>query len=296
MRNLVAFIFVCFLGFGWTSTACAQRTIEWSGMTWDIKSGNGLGPGPNNWSDNTDSVWVDSDGNLHLKIRQQGGVWYSAEIIAQQSLGYGDYEFRINSDTESFDRNVVVGFFTYLSDNEEIDIELTQFGDPANNNAHFTTQPYFTPGNSLGFDLGLTGNLSTHSFDWTADRIEFESLKGHHSTPPTSASVINQWAYTGPDIPLQSSEKARINFWLFQGRTPANNLEHELIIDSFRFTPASAVLLGDVDLSGAVDFLDIAPLITILSANGFQDEADLNLDSAVTFLDIQPFINILAGQ
>ena len=222
------------------------RTIQWSGLTWDVKNGNGLGPGPNNWSDSTDSVWVDAQGNLHLKVRRHRGKWYSAEVISQNSLGYGDYEFRIESNTENYDKNVVAGFFTYASDTEEVDIELTKFGDANNTNAHYTVQPYFNPGNTTGFDLGLTGDFSTHSFDWTANQIDFESLHGHHSSPPTPGHVINQWSYTGADIPSEGSEKVHINLWLFQGNKPSNNQSHELIIDSFTFTPAGGAAVAAV--------------------------------------------------
>ena len=55
------------------------------------------------------------------------------------------------------------------------------------------------------------------------------------------------------------------------------------------------VLLGDCDQDGDVDFLDIAPFISILSTNAFLEEADINQDGAVTFLDIAGFIAILAG-
>ena len=55
-------------------------------------------------------------------------------------------------------------------------------------------------------------------------------------------------------------------------------------------------LLGDVDLNGSVEFLDINPFIDVLSSNGFQCEADIDEDGMVTFLDIQPFITILANQ
>lgn len=55
------------------------------------------------------------------------------------------------------------------------------------------------------------------------------------------------------------------------------------------------VLLGDVDLSGSVDFLDIAPFISVLSSNGSQPEADCDENGVVDFLDIAPFIAILSG-
>jgi len=57
---------------------------------------------------------------------------------------------------------------------------------------------------------------------------------------------------------------------------------------------ASEFLLGDVNLDGAVDFLDIAPFITLLSTGEFQAEADTNEDGVVDFLDIAPFIVLLS--
>jgi hypothetical protein len=54
-------------------------------------------------------------------------------------------------------------------------------------------------------------------------------------------------------------------------------------------------LLGDVNLDGVVNFLDIAPFIAVLSGNAFQAEADVNLDDVVNFLDIAAFIAILSG-
>ena len=57
----------------------------------------------------------------------------------------------------------------------------------------------------------------------------------------------------------------------------------------------SDFLLGDTDLNGVVDFFDIAPFIGILSAEGFQAEADIDQNGEVNFFDISPFIAILAG-
>jgi len=53
---------------------------------------------------------------------------------------------------------------------------------------------------------------------------------------------------------------------------------------------------GDVDMSGIVDFGDIAPFIAVLQAGGSQAEADTNCDGMVDFGDIAPFIAILQGQ
>ena len=53
--------------------------------------------------------------------------------------------------------------------------------------------------------------------------------------------------------------------------------------------------LGDVNLDGAVDFLDIQPLIDLLSFGRFQAEGDMDLDGDVDFLDIPLFIVRLAN-
>ena len=55
------------------------------------------------------------------------------------------------------------------------------------------------------------------------------------------------------------------------------------------------VVIGDINLSGVIDFLDIAPFILRLSAGEFQAEADINQDGMVDFLDIGPFISLLQG-
>ncbi len=58
---------------------------------------------------------------------------------------------------------------------------------------------------------------------------------------------------------------------------------------------ASNSLLGDVNLDGVVNFLDIFPLISVLANEEFQFEADANQDGVVNFLDISPFISLLAS-
>ena len=60
--------------------------------------------------------------------------------------------------------------------------------------------------------------------------------------------------------------------------------------------PATTVLLGDVNLDGMVNFLDISPFIIRLSNQEVQAEADVNQDGAVSFLDISPFILVLTAE
>ena len=54
------------------------------------------------------------------------------------------------------------------------------------------------------------------------------------------------------------------------------------------------MLLGDCNLDGEVNFLDISPFIVFLSGGTFLEQADCNQDGEVNFMDISPFINILS--
>lgn len=54
-------------------------------------------------------------------------------------------------------------------------------------------------------------------------------------------------------------------------------------------------LLGDVNIDGQINLLDVGPFINQLSSGQFQCEADVNVDGVVNLLDVEPFIELLAG-
>ena len=70
-------------------------------------------------------------------------------------------------------------------------------------------------------------------------------------------------------------------------------------VGAFRITITPAdmeALKGDVNLSGGVDFSDIAPFIAVLQGGMFQAEADCDCSLEVDFSDIPAFIAILQAQ
>ncbi len=54
-------------------------------------------------------------------------------------------------------------------------------------------------------------------------------------------------------------------------------------------------LLGDVNMDGVVNLLDVAPFIELIANGGFLPEADMNQDGVVNLLDVQLFIAAIAG-
>lgn len=216
------------------------RTIQFAGLNWTVKSGYG-GPGPNYWSDSTDSVWVDGEGKLHLKIRQIGATWYCSEVIAQQSFGYARYTAKLSSNPELYEPNAVVGLFTYKNDTEEIDIEFTKWGSSSDpTTGQFAVQPSVPNTSSrVRFETGLAGTNppSTHHFTWTPDDIYWQSYNGHADNLGDPGDLIYEHTYVGSKNPPLSDATFRINFWMFQGNTPTQ--EMELIVDDVQIVPES---------------------------------------------------------
>lgn len=228
---------------GFKTQAVNRRIIDFSGYKWLVRNTTGLqGPGPNYFSNSTQNVFVDSEGQLHLKITKRKGKWYCASIGNLTSLGYGTYRFYIASKIDTIDKNSVVGLFTWDDDpayhNREIDIEFSKWGNESSSfNSQYVVQPWENEANINRFTTNLdSGNYSTHRFTWSPDKISFLSVYGHYDFLVDQNYLINSWDYQGSDIPLKGNEKIAVNLWNFQGKAPAQ--EVELIIKRFEFVPS----------------------------------------------------------
>jgi hypothetical protein len=235
-----AALFALILGFIQNSEAA--RTIEFAGRIWNVKSGTGLGPGPNNWSDSIDNVWVDSSGYLHLKIRQVASQWYCSEVWTTQATGYGIYRFYLVGRVDQLDKNVVFSPFLYYDDSHEVDIEFSKWGsaDPSAPNAQFVVQPASIPGNRFTFEAALSGDYTTHYFNWQASGITFKGIYGHYSEPPDPNYLIAQWTYSGASNPLESQGlPIHINLWLMNGLPPSDGQDVELVVSGVDYPPVA---------------------------------------------------------
>ena len=221
--------------------------IGFAGYDWLVKrSCDQVGPGPNYFSDSEENVRVDENGYLHLKIVQRDGKWYCSEVIADANLGYGTYVFTVQGRVDLLDENIIVGLFTWEDcepeyNYREMDVELSRWGNPVNDNAQFVVQPWDNPGNMYRFNIDLTGHATattTHEFTWQSDEIYFRSYYGGFFSDPPAEDIIASWYYTGDDVPPAGGENPRINFWLRYGNGPINDQDAEIVIKSFRYVPA----------------------------------------------------------
>ena len=218
------------------------RWLSFSGYDWWVKTGTGkVGPGPNYFSGSTNNVFLDSSGNLHLKITYQSNQWACAEIVSARSFGYGSYRFQLLTDVNALDANVVLGLFTWSDDpafaHREIDVECSRWSNPSDlRNSQFVVQPFNLAGHLVRYTVPAQLTNSTQSFIWESNSVFFQSQRGNFSPSPAASNLISSWTYTQAP-PQVGDENVHLNLWLNGGNPPTNGQEVEVIIKSFQFVP-----------------------------------------------------------
>ena len=120
---------------------------------------------------------------------------------------------------------------------QELDSEYSGSGGliPAPNNAQFVVQPFTIPGNLVRYVQPAAAQFTTQ-MEWRADHVTFRSWNGWATTPAAS-DVIQQFIYTGGNIPPVGNERVRANLWLLNGAAPMNGTGDTMILHSFTFQP-----------------------------------------------------------
>lgn len=197
----------------------------------------------------TNCVWVDTNGWLHLAIRNINDKWWCGQVESTGWYGYGEYRWYTRGRVDLFDTNANLGLFTYAPPDgsyfQEIDIELTyaiSYG--TNGNLHYTIQPWQIASNGVGFQMDLTNELTTHKFNWLPGRVDFVSYYGHSPEPLSTNDIFGQWTYISSGVPAPW-EQVMMNLWLVQGYDPQDTQHLEAVICDFKHTPFSGWIVHD---------------------------------------------------
>lgn len=288
-----------------TSRDLIGNTISFAGYNWLVKEyGWKVGPGPNYFSGDSNDVFVDANGHLHLNIVKKGANWYCSEVIGDFSPGYGTYVFATETNLELLDDNIIVGMFLWDSSApqysyREVDFEFSHWGNPsAMNNSQFVIQPWTTSGNLHEFDIDYVGypDTTTHVLSWEPNQLYFKSYYGEFSLAPPEEDIIETWYYTGSDLPPEGAENVRINFYLMNGLDPVNGQDAEIVITDFQYLTGISDKVGDIDDDNDVDFADFAVVgyewlrEDCDAFNVWCNEADLTGDGGVYMDDVGSFV------
>ncbi|HNT53023.1 MAG TPA: T9SS type A sorting domain-containing protein, partial [Candidatus Syntrophosphaera sp.] len=224
------------------------RTLQFANRTWRVKGTGFYGPGPNNFSHLPESVWVDASDRLHLTIRQFDSAWHSTEVTLADTLGYGDYVFTTLGSLDQLDPRAVLGLFlwqylpcwdpgnAWWNPYNEIDVEYSRWGNPANEIGQFVVQPWDWAGNISRYDAVFGAQqLASHAFRWLPGSVEFRSWYGGPDDE-NPGNMISQWDYFGPHIPRPEQPRVHMNLW-YTGAPPTT--PQEIVISAFSFIPAN---------------------------------------------------------
>jgi hypothetical protein len=218
----------------------AQTQLVWQGHTWKVTSGGMAGVARGSPS----NVSVDAIGHLHLSITRNEETWTAAELFTVDNLGFGTYQWVVESNVWEMDPVTVLGLFPYgpthgigKDASNEIDIEFSQWGNTCACNADFTIYPSVSrqgkPSYELNFSVSKGTNLTTARMVWSATRVVFTLMSGDQPIG-TTANVLKTETFTASkaaDIPQQPIPTG-INFWAFKA-VPATN--QSVIIRSFQY-------------------------------------------------------------
>jgi len=271
-------------------------SVVFAGRTWRVKGPGVYGPGGNYFSDAAEAVWVDDRG-LHLTNTNLGWTWAATEVVADEALGYGDYVLTTEGRLDQIDPQTVLGMFlweygTCWSDGylwwnafNEVDIEYSRWGVPANGAAQFVAQPYDSPGNIERFDPTFAeGEVVSHAIRWLADRVEYRVWRGElHDESP--ATTIHAWTYAGPHVPRPEQPRLHLNFWKLSG-TPAG--DQEVVFKDFAFIPVGATTgVGDERTASPVGRLAPAAPNPFNPATVIAYDLDHGGDVSLTVFDVK---------
>jgi thiamine pyrophosphokinase len=206
-----------------TTPSSIDQTLTWSGYTWQVDNYNER-PGKDYSMDN---VYVDNQCNLHLKITNVGGTWYSASLRTVNTVGYGTYTYNMITNPYGWDMNVVGGGFYDKGPNyyNELDDETSRWGNPSvvDQVDQFTVWTG-TPAASSYYSINEQNTI--HKIVWNpSGQVQF-------SATGASGNTIGSWTYTGP-YQTETGGYYYLCLWLTGTGVPSNGQSQEMVISNF---------------------------------------------------------------
>lgn len=220
---------------GKETTVIAQKTVHFSGYDWIVRRASSSRGGETNDYD-PENAWLDKNGFLHLRMGERNGKWSCAEVSLPRSLGYGTYRFVVQ-DTASLIPSAVVGLFTWdevasVGFRNELDIELSRWGNPKSKNAQYVVQPFYVPENIVRF-MVPSGTV-THTFRWEPSKVSFESVQGAGHN--VGAKSFSEHVFTS-GIPTPANETIHLNLYDYYHSKNSSQQPSEVVIEKFEYLP-----------------------------------------------------------
>jgi len=201
---------------------------DFAGCQWRLRTAPSGRGGRNLYSPS--NISVDEKGAMHLRISKTANDWSCAEAALTRNFGYGAYEFVVRG-LETLEPAAVFDIFTYdytgiTQHYREMNIEISQWGDPAPKNAQYVVQPYYVAANVHRFNA--PAGILTFSLRWEPERATFRTLRG--------TALVSEHVFTA-GVPSPGIESVRLALYIYRGARI--KLEHpmEVVVERFTYLP-----------------------------------------------------------
>jgi hypothetical protein len=235
---------------------------HWLGYTWDFQNGEPAGGGT--LIAYKRNMVVDSNGYLHVNVREKDGTYTDAEMYTRNLFSFGTFQWVLQgTNYYKMDPPLVLGLFSYgpnagvgVDGENEIDIEFSNWNGEGvpNQVADFTVYP--STGNGTDGQIDHERDFyvptpetdaTTARFVWTSTSVEFYLMAGTVPVNQPPTDVFHHWTYDGTNtvhgvrttdptkwIP-QDPCPVDINLWNFDGR-PKHTWD--IVVQEFDYLPA----------------------------------------------------------
>ena len=124
---------------------------------------------------------------------------------------------------------------------------------------------------------------------WWLNPSDFKNGDAGLTASSAASGTSNSYSFGSPaDLQRLNYAARDWNGNVFMDEPRLTNCVSGLVIES-------DFLLGDINLDGVVDLLDVQPFVALIASGEFQIEGDINGDGVVDLLDVQGFIELLTG-
>ena len=135
--------------------------------------------------------------------------------------------------------------------------------------------------NAVGFDL--------YSFENESGTVDVTFFNGNVVLATTTRTLGLNASFVGistigPTVShIELSNESDVDGGMANGE----------LVDDIEFRLTEPCLLGDINVDGWVNLMDVHAIITLIVNNEYECSADVNQDGAVDLLDIAPFVAIM---
>jgi hypothetical protein len=220
---------------GKAATPIISKVLHFSGYDWMVRAAASDRGGDTNSYDPA-NAWIDQKGYLHLQMAVHDGQWSCANVRLTHSLGYGTYRFVVQ-DSADLQPSAVLGIFTLDEAKpddirNELNIELSRWGDPGKKNAQYVVQPYYVPENIVRFMV--PAGVLTHTLRWQPGVASFKTTRG--PVVGSGSKSVSEHVFTS-GIPTPAGETVHIELYEFHHSKNISQLPAEVVIEKFEYLP-----------------------------------------------------------